>query len=76
MMGQKMDLIFTPLELIAIVTAIHLTRNLTYDGESTWLEGLMFIALYVMFGMGFFYYPRHDPPNPMVAPPAVMKDEG
>jgi Ca2+:H+ antiporter len=72
LMGQKMDLIFSPLELIAIVMAIHITRTLTYDGESTWLEGLMLIAVYVMFGIGFFYHPRSDPPNAWIAPPAAV----
>jgi Ca2+:H+ antiporter len=72
LMGQKMDLIFSPLELIAIVMAIHLTRTLTYDGESTWLEGLMLIAVYVMFGIGFFYHPASDRPNAWFAPPAAV----
>ena len=71
-MGQNMDLIFSPLELIAIVLAVYLTRNLTYDGESTWLEGLMLIAVYVMFGIGFFHHPRTDPPNPLIGPPAAV----
>jgi Ca2+:H+ antiporter len=67
-----MDLIFSPLELIAIVMAIYLTRNLTYDGESSWLEGLMLIAVYVMFGIGFFLHPKADPPNPLIALPAAV----
>jgi Ca2+:H+ antiporter len=71
-MGQNMDLIFSPLELIAIVMAIYLTRNLTYDGESSWLEGLMLIGVYVMFGIGFFHHPNTDPPNPLIAPPAAL----
>src|SRR5208282_806892 len=71
-MGQNMDLIFSPLELIAIVMAIYLTRNLTYDGESSWLEGLMLIAVYVMFGIGFFHHPKTDPPNPLLALPAAV----
>jgi Ca2+:H+ antiporter len=71
-MGQNMDLIFSPLELIAIVMAIYLTRNLTYDGESSWLEGLMLIAVYVMFGIGFFHDPKTDPPNPLIATPAAV----
>ncbi len=70
-MGQNMDLVFSPLELIAIVLAVYLTRNLTYDGESSWLEGLMLIAVYVMFGIGFFHHPWTDPPNPLVAPAAA-----
>jgi Ca2+:H+ antiporter len=56
-MGQNMDLVFSPLELIAIVMAIYLTRNLTYDGESSWLEGLMLIAVYFLFGIAFLHHP-------------------
>jgi Ca2+:H+ antiporter len=67
-MGQDMDLIFSPLELMAIVMAIYLTRTLTYDGESSWLEGLMLIGVYVMFGIAFFYHPAAAMPNPFAAP--------
>jgi Ca2+:H+ antiporter len=69
-MGQNMDLIFCPLELIAIVLAVYLTRNLTYDGESSWLEGFMLIAVYVMFGIGFFNHPGTDSPILLIGPPA------
>ncbi len=71
-LGQNMDLIFSPLELIAIVMAVYLTRNLIYDGESSWLEGLILIAVYVMFGIGFFHHPKTDPPNPLLALPAAV----
>ena len=71
-LGQNMDLIFSPLELIAIVMAVYLTRNLIYDGESSWLEGLILIAVYVMFGIGFFHHPKNDPPNPLLALPAAV----
>jgi len=56
-LAQDMNLIFSPLELIAIVLTIYLTRMLTYDGESSWLEGVFLIAVYVLFGIGFFYHP-------------------
>ncbi len=62
-MGQNMDLIFSPLELIAIVMAVYLTRNLIYDGESSWLEGLILVAVYIMFGIGFFHHPKDEPPR-------------
>jgi len=71
-MGQNMDLIFSPLELIAIVMAIYLTRNLTYDGESSWLEGLMLIGVYILFGIGFLYHPNTEPPNPLFSSPAAV----
>ena len=68
-MGQNMDLIFSPLELIAIVMAVYLTRNLIYDGESSWLEGLILIAVYVMFGIGFLHHPRDRSAQPAVRSP-------
>ncbi len=71
-MGQNMDLIFSPLELTAIGMAGYVTRNLIYDGESSWLEGLILIAVYVMFGIGFFHQPKTDPPNPLIALPAAV----
>jgi Ca2+:H+ antiporter len=74
--GHDMDLIFTPLELIAIVMAIYLTRTLTYDGESSWLEGLILIGLYCLFGIGFLYHPKSDPPNPLATPPAAIHSTG
>ncbi|MFI5456512.1 MAG: calcium/proton exchanger [Isosphaerales bacterium] len=71
-MGQNMDLIFSPLELIAIVMATYLTRSLTYDGESSWLEGLMLIGVYVLFGIAFLHHPKTEPPNPLLAVPAAQ----
>jgi Ca2+:H+ antiporter len=71
-MGQSMDLIFSPLELLAIVMAIYLTRTLTYDGESSWLEGLMLIGVYVLFGISFIYHPNTPPPIPFDSPPSAM----
>ena len=68
LMGQDMNLIFSPLELIAIVMAIYLTRNLIYDGESSWLEGLIMIGVYFLFGIGFLHQPGTDPPNPCSRP--------
>lgn len=58
LMGQDMNLVFSPLELIAIVMAIYLTRMLTYDGESSWLEGVFLLAVYVLFGIGFYHHPK------------------
>jgi Ca2+:H+ antiporter len=57
-LGQDMNLVFSPFELIAVVMAIYMTRNLIYDGESSWLEGLILIAVYLMFGIGFLHLPE------------------
>ena len=56
-MGQDMNLLFTRYEMWAVVLAVFITRTLIYDGESTWLEGLMLIAIYFMLGIGFFHLP-------------------
>ena len=56
-MGQDMNLLFTRFEMWAVVLAVFITRTLIYDGESTWLEGLMLIAIYLMLGFGFFHLP-------------------
>jgi Ca2+:H+ antiporter len=56
-LGQDMNLLFTRYEMWAVVLAVFITRLLIYDGESTWLEGLMLIAIYLMLGVGFFHLP-------------------
>jgi Ca2+:H+ antiporter len=71
-MGQDMDLIFSPLELIAIVMAIFVTRSVSDDGESSWLEGLILIGVYFLFGIAFLHQPKTDPPNPLITPPAAV----
>jgi Ca2+:H+ antiporter len=53
-----MDLLFSGFELASIALAVYITRNLTVDGESNWLEGLMLLAVYVMIGFGFFFLPE------------------
>ena len=55
LMPQPMDLLFNRLELVALIVAIFITRNMTIDGESDWLEGAMLIAVYLMLGIGFYY---------------------
>jgi Ca2+:H+ antiporter len=56
-LGRDMDLLFTRFEIVAIIFAVLITRHLTMDGQSTWLEGLMLVAIYVMLGVGFYYLP-------------------
>ncbi len=55
--GEHMDLLFTPFEVAAMVLTIVVIRNLTADGRSTWIEGMMLLAVYLMLAIGFFYLP-------------------
>ena len=56
-MGQDMNLLFSRYEIWAVVLSVYTTRNIIYDGETNWLEGLMLIALYFMLAVGFYYLP-------------------
>jgi Ca2+:H+ antiporter len=57
LMGQPMDLHFTAFEIVAIVLAVSTVNNLTSDGESHWMEGVMLMAVYLMLAIGFFFLP-------------------
>lgn len=61
-MGRDMNLLFSRFELLAIGVAVAVARSLMYDGGSSWIEGLMLLAVYVMLGIGFYYLPA-DPPT-------------
>lgn len=56
-LGQPMDLHFNFFEIIAIVLAVAIVSRLTADGECHWMEGVMLMAVYVMFAIGFFFLP-------------------
>jgi Ca2+:H+ antiporter len=55
-MGRPINLVFTnPLELIAMVGAVFAVNSITRDGETTWFEGVLLIAVYALFGLAFFF---------------------
>ncbi len=54
--GQPMNLVFAiPLELIAIAAVVFAVNAITRDGQTTWFEGLLLIALYGLFSLAFFF---------------------
>src|SRR5918912_1305960 len=55
-MGHPMDLVFSnPLELIAIAAVAFSVNSIAQDGETTWFEGLLLIAVYALLGLAFFF---------------------
>jgi Ca2+:H+ antiporter len=52
-----LDLHFTPLEVVALVLSVVITALVCHDGESSWLEGTMLVALYVILGLAFYHLP-------------------
>jgi len=57
LLGQPMDLAFTSFEVVAIVVAAILTRELIQDGKANWFEGVLLIGVYVMLAIGFYHLP-------------------
>ncbi|MGE3277085.1 MAG: calcium/proton exchanger [Vicinamibacterales bacterium] len=54
---QPMDLLFTTFELVAIGLAVPAMAFIAQDGETTWMEGLQLMAVYVILALGFFFLP-------------------
>ncbi|MFX3625523.1 MAG: calcium/proton exchanger [Ectobacillus sp.] len=54
MFQEKMPLVFTLPELIAMITAVFLTISISNDGDTNWFEGLTLLAAYVIMGIGFY----------------------
>jgi Ca2+:H+ antiporter len=48
-MGQAMDLVFHPFEVVALWLATIVVAFQTLDGESNWFEGVQLVAVYGMF---------------------------
>jgi Ca2+:H+ antiporter len=54
--GQPMNLVFeNPLELIAIAGVTFAVNAIAADGETTWFEGVLLLATYLILGMAFFF---------------------
>jgi Ca2+:H+ antiporter len=56
-MGTDMGLRFNLFEVAALVMTTIAIRTLTADGRSTWIEGLMLLAIYLMLAIGFCHLP-------------------
>ncbi len=55
-MGHPMDLVFrNPLELIAIAAVAFVVNAIAHDGEVTWFEGVLLLAVYAILGLAFFF---------------------
>ena len=56
LMGHPMNLVFTsPLELIAIGAVVFAINAIANDGETTWFEGVLLLATYVLFALAFYF---------------------
>lgn len=57
LVGQPMNLVINPLEMIALAAAVLIANSVVRDGETNWLEGLLLLGVYVILAFAVFYYP-------------------
>jgi Ca2+:H+ antiporter len=56
LMGHPMNLVFSsPLELVAIGAVVFAVTAIAQDGETTWFEGVMLLAIYLLFALTFYF---------------------
>jgi Ca2+:H+ antiporter len=55
LMGQEMNLVFRPFEVLALGMATVVTAIITLDGESHWFEGVQLLAVYLMVAVGAYF---------------------
>jgi Ca2+:H+ antiporter len=55
--GHPLDLNFSLLEVAMFALAAGLYAIISLDGESTWLEGLLLLAFYLILGVSTFFTP-------------------
>jgi Ca2+:H+ antiporter len=59
--GSPMDLLFTTFEVITVVMAVAIVCLVAIDGESNWMEGVLLLAVYLIFAIAFFFLPASLP---------------
>ncbi len=52
-----MDLLFTPMEVVAIAISAAVAALIVQDGESNWMEGVLLLAVYTILGITFYFLP-------------------
>jgi Ca2+:H+ antiporter len=52
-----MNLLFTPMELLAVAASVLVIALIAHDGETNWFEGALMLAVYAILGMAFWFLP-------------------
>lgn len=58
----RLDLVFTPAEVLAVFVAVLITTQIASDGESNWLEGAQLLAVYLILALVFYFLPEAAEP--------------
>ena len=57
LIGQPMNLDFTAFEVIALIFSVIIVNLVNMDAKSNWLEGVLLLGMFSIFGAAFYYYP-------------------
>lgn len=57
LLSEPMNLAFSIFEVVAILLAILVAREVMNAGSANWMEGLVLLATYLILGIGFFHLP-------------------
>ena len=55
--GSPMNLVFTTFEVITVGLAVLIVTLVAADGETNWMEGVLLLAVYLIFAIAFFFLP-------------------
>ncbi len=55
--GHPMSLVFTGIEVVAVVLSTILVGMIASDGETNWFEGAQLLAVYAILVVGFYFAP-------------------
>ncbi|WIM38953.1 calcium/proton exchanger [Paenibacillus sp. PK4536] len=53
-LGNTMDIVFTTLELVAIMVSVFIAKSIIQDGSTNWYEGLLLLVTYIILGVSFY----------------------
>lgn len=53
----RLDLVFSPMEVAAVLLTVGIVVVLGMNGETNWFEGVLLLAVYAILGITFFYIP-------------------
>ena len=65
--ARQLNMIFSPMEVAAVLLTVGAVIVIGLNGETNWFEGVLLLAVYAILGLTFFYIPT---------PPAHEYDGG
>jgi Ca2+:H+ antiporter len=53
-----LNMVFTPMEVVAVVLSVITVVVLAQNGQTNWFEGVLLLGLYAILAVAFFYLPE------------------